>query len=352
MTSIRPLRLLAVSLLVAGLLASCSSDDEPGETPVSRPATVRQLVDGTIVPAVGEASSTAAAALASASEFCASPTDAGLIAARQAVAAGWAAWKYTDSFDFGPAMQRRSTSVVSYQADLEKIDATVAASPPADAETVRNRTSSSLRGYGAATHLLWGPPSAPVDAAAFATPAARCPYLLAVLEVVADEASTVDAAWTTGVEGAPPFRDAALGTGNDAMTPTKVIDAAINMQVSQLEATEKLLTAAKEAGPGQPTGLPPAAMFQLAAQVRGMAAVDDSLADLLKPELAARLRTSFASIDSLLADGAAEPTEGEPAPELVAGLATAIADLRATIGTEVVSALDVTITFSDNDGDS
>lgn len=243
-------------------------------------------------------------------------------------------------------MDRRSTSVVSYKVDPEKVDVALAATPPTDPETVRNRTSSSVRGYGAAWHLLTA------DAAAFAGQPQRCAYLSAVLAVIVEEAGAVRDGWTDGLDGAPAFRETATGSGSDALTSTDVIDAVVNMQLSQLETSAKLLTAVAEAEPGSTHELPAGELFQLSAQMGGFSATYDRLGDLLDPALVKTVAKEIATIERLLSEASMLPSEVDPTAADAGEVAEAVEALRSTIATEVVSALDVTISFSENDGDS
>lgn len=339
----------AAAVLFVTMVAGCSSDDEPTKAaPAStdRAEVVAALVQDVILPANGSAATEAAAASTAIGELCESPDSTRLEAARSAVATAWGAWRATDSFDVGPAMQRRSSSVVSYEVDVAKVDATLAGSPPTDPETVRNRTSSSLRGYGAAWHLLTA------DAAAFSAVPARCAYLSAVMSVIANETAMVDDAWTTGLDGAAPYSDAATGVGDDAMAPTDVIDSLVNMQLSQLESTSKVLTAESELAPGADSDLPVGEMFQFAAQLRGIGESYSALDALLTPRVSEAVSERIAVVEELLADDATEPSETPPTADRAKAVAAAVEELRVTIATEVVSALDVTISFSENDGDS
>ena len=339
----------AAAVLFVTMVAGCSSDDEPTKAaPAStdRAEVVAALVRDVILPANASAATGAAAASTAIGELCESPDSTGLEAARSAVATAWGAWRATDSFDVGPAMQRRSSSVVSYEVDVAKVDATLAGSPPTDPETVRNRTSSSLRGYGAAWHLLTA------DAAAFSAVPARCAYLSAVMSVIANETAMVDDGWTTGLDGAAPYSDAATGVGDDAMAPTDVIDSLVNMQLSQLESTSILLTAESELAPGADSDLPVGEMFQFAAQLRGIGESYSALDALLTPRVSEAVAERFAVVEELLADDATEPSETPPTADRAKAVAAAVEELRVTIATEVVSALDVTISFSENDGDS
>ncbi len=60
----------------------------------------------------------------------------------------------------------------------------------------------------------------------------------------------------------------------------------------------------------------------------------------------------IASIERLLSEASMLPSEVDPTAADAGEVAEAVEALRSTIATEVVSALDVTISFSENDGDS
>ena len=339
---------VALSMVAVG----CSSNDdsrEPSQEPsTDRGAAVVVLLDSTIIPAYERAAGTADEFKRSVDGFCASPDAAGLTAARDGLVEAWSAWAETDSLAIGPAMERRSVSVVSYRVDTAKVDALLASSPPLDARTVRNNTGSSVRGFGAAAHLLLGPPDAPVDVASFDS--ARCGYLSAVVAVIADELATVSNEWTVPVDGKAPYRETATGSGEGALTPTDVIDSLVNMQMSHLEAESKGLTAVAE-GSTSPAELPPADLFRLDAQIRGMVGVYKSFDRLLEKSLRTRLDAEFTALTESLADDGADIFV-VPSIDHVKTLAPAVENLRLTISTEVVSALDVTVGFSENDGDS
>lgn len=350
--TVRPRSRLVPLALVAAVVAGCSptkADRHSSGPPSStRPDVVSAIVNDVMLPATEDSFTAAVGAKDAVAELCAAPDDSSLAAARDAVADGWKSWRRTDSFDIGPAMKRRSSSVISYKVDVAKVDATLADAPPTDPETVRNRTGSSLRGYGAAWHLLTP------DAAAFVSEPQRCAYLTAVVQVVVDETDVVHQAWVAGVDGAPPYVETADGEGADALEPTDVVDALVNMQLSQLEATGKLLAAAIEVEPGAPTGLPVAELFQLAAQVDGMRAVYEPgmLSALLDDDLAGRVTAALDAVSEHLAAESSTPTEADPTVELLTSTAELVEAARVVIATEVVSALDVTVSFSENDGDS
>lgn len=328
-------------LVAVALLASCSDSSSDRPAAPDRPEVVRRVVDRAIVPAVEEAATAAARFDSSVGDFCAAPEEVGLDQARDATLDGWMAWERTATFDLGPAMERRSNSLIAYEVDPAKVDARLADGPPTDPETVRNRTRANLRGYGAADHLLRSDDLAAYDDA-------RCGYLRAIAATVREEAQAVAAAWTRGSDGNPPFAETAAGAGEGAWSATKVIDSVVNMQLSLLERTEQRFTAFAEATPEQPATLPPRAVAAERARVDGIKAIYEAggLAGLLPPGVR---RTLLDQIDNTMS-----VLEGAEAPDAAgsAEVASSIRALRTVIATEVVSAFSVTTTFSDNDGDS
>lgn len=340
-----PMALVAGVLLIAGCGDGRPDGANPGDGPApTRREVVTTVVDEVVVPAYGAAASTAADLDEAVGSFCAAPSAATLDEARDALVAAVSAWERTAVFRLGPAMMRRSNSVVAYPSDGDKIDAAVAAGAPTDAASIRNRTGSALRGYGAVGHLLDGARRDPA-----VTEPAQCAYLTGLTGVVAEETATVAAAWTDGSDGEEPYRDTAMAPA------TGLVDDLVNEQLGRFEAESKALSAAPEAraaaGDAGGAGLAGDGLLRLRSQLDGAAAVNAELSSLLPPRVADQLDEETAVLKRALAGAdrpAVDPSSG-PSP---AAVRDAVEGLRATLRTEVVSALDVTVGFSDNDGDS
>ena len=227
-----------------------------------------------------------------------------------------------DPVDLGPVMDRRSVSLVGYKVDEDAVDEVLATDPPTDVETVQKRTASPRRGYGALAHLL------SADPAAF--PGARCAYATAVVATIDDELAAVAQEW---FDSSPPYAERAAGRGADAVATDETIDSWVNMSLSTLESDLKLLADPETEAAGSNAAKHHAAMIQQIWE----GASDDGLGSLTSSDVDDKLRGEL--------DAVANAAD-------VAALTSAVEAVRSTLGTEVVSALDVTVGFSENDGDS
>lgn len=331
------LRFSAWVLVAASLTAAACGGDPASEESSERPTraeVVTGLVDSVMRPGVDAALDAGTEFATAVDAACAAPTTDSVAAARAALAAGWRAWQTTDPYDLGPAMERRSTSVLGFEADPFGIDKRLAAATPSDPATIRNRTGSGLRGYAAAHHLLIG------DAAAY--DAVRCGYVGAVAAVIVEELEAIRAGWSAGLDG----------------EPQSVIDDLVNMSLADLEASDKRLTAILESGEAAPLELPAGELFRIAARLDGLAAVlegggdEPGLAALLNGGLANELDDTLTTAQRALETYAEAPQDTTPDRVELRAIRDALGDLRTLMSTEVVSGLGVTVGFSDNDGDS
>jgi predicted lipoprotein len=222
----------------------------------------------------------------------------------------WQAWEYADTFDIGPATDRRSNTYIAYRVAPGRVDIALAGTPPADADTARNRTASNQRGYGAVDHLLVDDPTAYNPA--------RCTYLTSLMALIAEESAAVADAWAG--DGRTETLD---------MDPNGVIDDLVNMQISFLESSSRTYSDGNPPTPAEAVEIPQA--------VAGLGQIYEAgLDSLLDQKLADTIGDEVAAVLAVPVNDAGDAVEA----------------LRATITTEVVSALDVTIGFSENDGDS
>jgi len=301
----------ALSLVLVVVLGGCNRGNDAPDGGTARERAVTAIVDNVIAPSYQAVDVSSAALSQAVADLCAAPSIDTIAGARTATGAAWSAWEHTETFDVGPAVARRSNTYVAYRVAPGRVDVLLNGTPPADADAARNRTASNQRGYGAIDHLL-----AADDPAQY--PGARCVYLTALTDLVAEESAALADAWAG--EG----REEVL-----AMNASDVIDDLINMQVSFLEATVRTYDDGTDPTRSEALEIPGALV--------GMADVYTAGLDgLLTNALA---RTVHEEINAALARS-------------VADAAPAIEALRATIATEVVSALDVTVGFSENDGDS
>ncbi|MCB1026150.1 MAG: hypothetical protein KDB24_00105 [Microthrixaceae bacterium] len=240
---------------------------------------------------------------------CASGEVADFEAASEAVAAAQERWHATEALWMGPVTDRRSNALIDWPAGVDDIDELLAATEPEtiDAGYLAEFVGADTRGYGAARQLL---ADAPIEGRA-------CDYTVAAAELAATEINEIVQAWT-GAEDRP-FRE-------ELADPETGIDLAVNQLIVVLAGSE-------------PDQLP-----ARATSVELVLFGDDGgsgLTAMVDDDLTARLRTET---DTMIAAAQAD----EPDADTVA----AMEELRATVATELVAELGVTVTFSDADGDS
>jgi predicted lipoprotein len=312
---------IAAACVLTAMLAvtACGSDAEA----TSRPDAVRDAVDRVVAPAYRRAVATTRRAAAAGAAACTG--DAPLTDAAAAIADGYRAWLALDPIDFGPATTERAKSQLVYPPDPERVGKLLAAGGPEDAHAVNTRTASDARGFGAATALLADGTDRP----------ARCRYLTAVLQNNRDVSDAIGDAW---FRAEPPYVDRAAGRGPKQLSTQAALDMLINMSLNALGADATQLVAARlneEDASG--TVLATRAHLDTIAALWGTSP-DTGLRRLTNDDLGRRF--------------AAELRAAQRAGDDPKELGQAINAVRATLGTEVVSALDIVVGFSDNDGDS
>jgi uncharacterized protein len=350
--------LASTGLLIAA--GGCGGDDGPDRAEV-----IVALADSIAIPAFQQFASLAGELHLSTSQLCASPSMATLVDARTVLADTRVVWRRSEAVWVGPVMDRRSWSLIDWPVEPDAIEALLADTTmgPLDAQFLATSVGAPVRGLGAIEYLLYGEGTNSVSALGDAR---RCQYLDQLARVVADEADAVLARWTSGDDtDALPYRDEFAGE-TDRMTATDSIDALVNSMLGRLEGSvNRELGRALGLGPGpaDPSGIieGPGAfgVSDQAARAEGIRLVllgpagTSGLAPLLERDLRARLAAQFDALDAAL-DGVGGPlaqavTDDAPAVQAVHG---AYAALRITVSTELVSALGVTVSFSDADGDS
>jgi predicted lipoprotein len=300
----RLVRALPVIALVA---AGCGGGPGRDET-VAAIATDGAQALNAMVPVADEATDAVVAA-------CKSGKPADVDVAVDKVATARTRWHETEAWWMGPATDLRANALVDWPANPDDVDDLLAATDPTviDADYLAEFVGADTRGYGAAAYVLEG---APLEARA-------CDFAVAATTLAASTIADVSEAWTDPAEG-QPYRSE-LSEGDQGL------DVVVNQLLPLLASREPTNVAARGAS-----------IEDLLFGSDG----DSGLTPLLNDDLVTRLR---AETDRLLAAAdLAEPTdEKAPAEYLAAAEA-----LRATVATEVVAALGVTVTFSDADGDS
>jgi uncharacterized protein len=352
---------VSVSTLIGVLLAvgnGCGSDAP------DRSEVVGVLADSVAVSAYRQFAGLVAELSTATTQLCDEPSAADLADARTVLADARSEWRQTEAVWVGPVMDRRSWALIDWPIAPDDIDALLADGSvgPLDASFLASRVGATQRGLGAIEYILFANGSDTIDALADDR---RCQYLEGLVQVVSDEADTVLELWTTGDGDGPPFRDEFAGE-TDLMTATDSIDELVNSMLTRLEGSvnrELGRALGLASGPADASGIIEGAgafgVADQAARAEGIRLVLlgrdglSGLSPLLDRDLRARLTAQFDALDDALDD--IDP----PLVDAITNDTSAVqaahdayAKLRVTVSTELVSALGVTVSFSDADGDS
>ena len=296
------------ALVVVGLLTGCSGGTDRGDVLADLATQGAETLEA--LPEV------AAAATAAVETACASGEKADFDAAAEDVAAAQTRWHEAEAFWVGPATDLRSNSIVDWPANAQDVDDLVAAEEPAtiDVDYLAAYVGADTRGYGAVLTLL---EQAPLDER-------QCDYANAATALAESGIDAVTAAWTDPDDG-EPYRD-------ELADPEVGIDAVVNHLLALLTNKDAANWEARSNS-----------VEDLLFGPEG----DSGLSALLDDDLTAQLRTETDELISATKDGEAA-ADDEPSEAALA----AMNELRATVATQVVAELGVTVTFSDADGDS
>jgi predicted lipoprotein len=326
---VRRLAIIAPAAGVLLLVATGCGDDPP-----SRADVMGSIAGDVAVPGFEEFAAAAAELNEHVGSACASPDETSIDEALEQVETTRAQWLSTQATWTGPVMERRSPAVVDWPIRVADIEAFIERSAPGEitAEVVGNNVGADTRGL---TAMRWVLESDDVTEGLRDDVAERlgderwCDYLAASAEVIATEADFIVSDWSESFDGGDAF-SAVIAGDADA-------DGWLEMMVNDgIFLVHKLTEEPRDEG-----DLPPLVVTaDRAAQLRGIAEVYDELEPLLGDDLAERLDGELEAAEEAFASG-----------ELDRGRELA-ADVEATLATEVAARLDITIGFSDADGDS
>ena len=296
------------ALVVVGLLTGCSGGTDRGDVLADLATQGAETLEA--LPEV------AAAATAAVETACASGEKADFDAAAEDVAAAQTRWHEAEAFWVGPATDLRSNSIVDWPANAQDVDDLVEAEEPAtiDVDSLAAYVGADTRGYGAVLTLL---EEAPLDER-------QCDYANAATALAESGIDAVTAAWTDPDDG-EPYRD-------ELADPEVGIDAVVNHLLALLANKDAANLEARSNS-----------VEDLLFGPEG----DSGLSALLDDDLTAKLRSETDELIAATKDGEAAADDEPSEAALVA-----MNELRATVATQVVAELGVTVTFSDADGDS
>ena len=370
--SVGPFLVLAGILLIVALGCGAESTHIPPDTEAppapaeaTRSEVLQSLTERVILPGYQDASDGMAQLSQTVDALCSSPTGAALKEARDTWREARQAWLRTESYRFGPAMDRRSISLVDWwPIDTEKIDRNLAGDEDITAERVTEFLSATQRGLSVAEYLLFGDGSASLSGG---SDPRRCAYLQAVAAVTRDEVAGILADWqgTGESSGYAGYFD---GTGSLALIDSDAEAEIVRSLVFQVRAIANMQLGAAlgietEADTSAiPTGDAYNSREDLLSQLDGIAAVYRGTEGGVG--LAVRVATVSTETDARMisaieaAISATMNLDGsiiaqlDSNPAKVHAVYDNVKELQRVLNTEIVSLLGVSVGFSDTDGDS
>ena len=343
--------------LLALLLASC--DAAPA---YDRAAMLESLSDVVAVPAYRAFEAEAEILAGATGALCEAPSEETLGAARDAWRGARTAFKRTEAFGFGPAMERRIDGAVDFwPTRVTNIELAIRDAGPFDAAWFES-AGTSVKGLPALEYLLFDPARTDAELLArLGEDPRRCAYVAGLGGHVAAQASLLVEAWQPG------YRDM-LVTDD----PHASVSLMVNHQIAVLEDV-KLNRLSKPlgldgAGPDPEAVESPYAGHDVAGMLATLRGVRDAwtgdrggvegigLDDYVAsrdPELAADVTRRLddvvgltEAIDPPLRDRIAEGHTNEAEQ-----LHQALRETQRLFAADVAMTLAVTVTFTDNDGD-
>ena len=370
------LAVLAVSMLVFAL--GCGRDataipthtEAPPASPTpegtTRAEVLQSLMAHVFLPGYTEADEGMARLKQSVEELCSSPSEAALSAARDAWREARLTWLRTESYCFGPAMDRRSASLVDWwPIDVAKIERNLVGEEEITPERVGEFLSATQRGLGTAEYLLFGPGSESL--ADGQGDQQRCAYLRSVAVVVREEVAGILSDWQ-GTEETDRYAGYFDGTGSLALFDSDAEAEVVRSLVFQVRSIANMrlgaslgMDVAADAS-AIPTGDADNSREDLLSQLDSIASVYRGAEGGLG--LSARVASVSEETDARMLEAiestiaATRSLEGSIISHLTANPAQVRAvydsmkQLQRVLNTEIVSLLGVSVGFSDTDGDS
>ena len=372
---LKPIPVLAALMLLFASGCGASATPIPTDTEVppitpapekaTRAEVIQSLTAQVILPGYQAAAASMATLKQSVDALCSAPSDAGLDAARDAWRDARQAWLRTEAYRFGPAMDRRSMSVVDWwPIDAGKIDRNLADDDEVTAERVTEFLPATQRGMSVAEYLLFEQEGAGLSAG---SDSQRCSYLKAVATVVSDEVAGILADWqgTADSRGYASYFD---GTGSLALIDSDAEAEVVRSLVFQVRSIANMRLGAglgvdqEVDASAIPTGGADHSREDLLSQLDGIASVYrgaeggmgvSARVSAMSAEIDARMLAAIeATITAVRNLDGSIITQLEGNPAQVRAVYDNMKELQRVLNTEIVSLLGVSVGFSDTDGDS
>ncbi|MCA9718105.1 MAG: imelysin family protein [Myxococcales bacterium] len=361
--------LLPVAIVVTPALACQGGEGgtDGGET-VDRSAVFKQLGEQVIEPTLAELPARLEPLRAAAASFCERRDALTLADAQRAWRDARAPWSRAEAFQFGPVAELGVASAIDFwPARPEDIEDALTLHDQLDAAVI-DTLGATRKGFPVIEYLLFDDPDADPDPLArYPADAAgdlRCQYLEALTVDLHARAAALHGEWTGGyTEGL-----VTAGAGSEYFPKEQdAVDALVNALVSSLTAAargklEKPLT-------GETTSesrFSDNARADLRANLEGVAALYEGAydgADASTPGLHTLVRFVDPALDERVREQLAKTRAAVDAlelplrvavvddPDAALALHAEVDALRLLFKLEVVSALSVTLSLTDNDGD-
>ncbi len=332
------------------------------ESPPSRQDVLVSLTDLVIVPRFQSVADEMNGLKDALHTLCAGPSPATLDGAG-------APWMRAPAMWLGPAMERRSRSLVDWSPiDPERIEAMLADRDAVMAADVREFLASTQRGLGAIEYVIFGDDGA-VLAALGQPDGIRCQYLAALGDVAAAETDGVLADWTGANPDGKAYAGYFNGTAAHSLLDKAAVDELVRTSVFLTRSiTDLRLGQALGAnnGPPEPAAIPGGAGQNAVADLRnqapgmqdvylgsgpgyGLSALVRGVSPDADDRTIAGFKAALAAIDQLEEPLPATIVDN-PEPARMAH--ERLQHFQRALNTEVVSLLGVSVGFADTDGDS
>ncbi|WP_273430176.1 imelysin family protein [Chitinibacter tainanensis] len=320
-------------LLALTQLAQAAEPEFSGPEPTA--AQAQQWLDEGYLPRQ-QALTRAAEQLASRSAtLCAKPDEAQLQATRQAWLATSSAWRALDGAPAGPMVLARLGRKIDFRPTrIAELEAAINGGP----------ANVATQGLGAAEYLLWGDNQPKAQLAKLKNPA-RCGYLQQITQQIATETHTLDEGWRI-------YREQ-LGAENPFFR-RNMFSEHVNLLIASLTGLGKRMPTADAVSAEQfvewRSG---SSKAQLLAQLQGAAlaygGISRQLQDDGHSELDQRMQQALTSAQSSCGQLPANLDKATSAARL--GCSKAIQQARKTLQDQVAEKLDLTLGFTEGDGD-
>lgn len=206
------------SLFTAGLalaIVGCGDDDNTSGALFTDEAIITDFVDKTVIPTYEDLDAKAAALKAASETLRTSPTENGLIAAREAWHATRMPWELSEAFLFGPVdafgYDPAMDSWPLASADLEALIASDSNFTP----TQIAQLDDTLKGFHAIEYLLFSEDGTSDIATVLAGLSERdLDYLVALTTDLNRVTSLLVTTWTDNIDGGPSYRDVFVTAGS------------------------------------------------------------------------------------------------------------------------------------------